>query len=519
MATDTAGPATVKETLTSLTIAFAMALVFRAFVIEAFIIPTGSLAPTLLGTHARFHSDRNGYTWTMNPDGDDKRQSVPTNTLDPMTKLPVTDRNARLAAGDRILVHKYVYLVSEPKRFECVVFKGTDEPESAVIKRLWGLPGEQLTIVDGDVYIRPGDSDDAGANPWASDAWQIARKPERVQRAVWQPIYNSDFAPTSTNSPWASPWTGDGTGWDVDGRSYSYKGSGDTVLRWDTTKRSITDSNAYNPNFGREREFPVADLRLRAALVPEADGVTASAIVGARGHEFRADFTRGQVSLHMRVEEGEWQEVASESVPGLMQAGKPSPVEFWHVDQSMQVYAHDRLVLSYEYNWIPKERLENSTTLTLDQVMSIPIGPDGTPRGQPLSAVYNYKQPRVSWRFSGGSFTMHRVGLDRDLYYQSLAYNGLDGKPYLGTHPMNIAKMGPDDFMMLGDNSPLSLDSRAWTVMDPYVKELDTPVGFVNRDLILGKAFFVYFPAPLRRDVFGMAKLPIPDFGRMRFIR
>ena len=152
MATDTAGPATVKETLTSLTIAFAMALVFRAFVIEAFIIPTGSLAPTLLGTHARFHSDRNGYTWTMNPDGDDKRQSVPTNTLDPMTKLPVTDRNARLAAGDRILVHKYVYLVSEPKRFECVVFKGTDEPESAVIKRLWGLPGEQLTIVDGACF-------------------------------------------------------------------------------------------------------------------------------------------------------------------------------------------------------------------------------------------------------------------------------------------------------------------------------------------------------------------------------
>jgi len=41
----------VKETLVSIIIAFILAFVFRAFVIEAFIIPTGSMAPTLLGFH------------------------------------------------------------------------------------------------------------------------------------------------------------------------------------------------------------------------------------------------------------------------------------------------------------------------------------------------------------------------------------------------------------------------------------------------------------------------------------
>ena len=52
----------VKETLISVVIAFVMAFVFRAFVIEAFIIPTGSMAPTLMGQHVRIQSEQTGYT-------------------------------------------------------------------------------------------------------------------------------------------------------------------------------------------------------------------------------------------------------------------------------------------------------------------------------------------------------------------------------------------------------------------------------------------------------------------------
>ena len=53
-------PGQVKETLISLIIAFIMAFVFRAFVAEAFIIPTGSMAPTLLGQHSRHQSPPTG---------------------------------------------------------------------------------------------------------------------------------------------------------------------------------------------------------------------------------------------------------------------------------------------------------------------------------------------------------------------------------------------------------------------------------------------------------------------------
>ncbi len=41
----------VKETVESILVAFILAFVFRAFVVEAFVIPTGSMAPTLYGAH------------------------------------------------------------------------------------------------------------------------------------------------------------------------------------------------------------------------------------------------------------------------------------------------------------------------------------------------------------------------------------------------------------------------------------------------------------------------------------
>lgn len=57
----------IKETLVSLTIAFALAFVFRGFVVEAFLIPTGSMAPTLNGAHVRFGDPHTGMDWAVGP--------------------------------------------------------------------------------------------------------------------------------------------------------------------------------------------------------------------------------------------------------------------------------------------------------------------------------------------------------------------------------------------------------------------------------------------------------------------
>src|SRR5436190_2747997 len=51
----------VKETIESILVAFIFAFIFRAFVVEAFVIPTGSMAPTLLGAHMRLTCADCGY--------------------------------------------------------------------------------------------------------------------------------------------------------------------------------------------------------------------------------------------------------------------------------------------------------------------------------------------------------------------------------------------------------------------------------------------------------------------------
>src|SRR5215207_542084 len=65
----------VKETIESILIAFILAFIFRAFVVEAFVIPTGSMAPTLLGAHMRYRCPDCGYkfdhNYTAQQNGDD----------------------------------------------------------------------------------------------------------------------------------------------------------------------------------------------------------------------------------------------------------------------------------------------------------------------------------------------------------------------------------------------------------------------------------------------------------------
>ena len=53
----------VKETLESIVVAFILAFVFRAFIVEAFVIPTGSMAVTLYGDQATNTCSTCGYEY------------------------------------------------------------------------------------------------------------------------------------------------------------------------------------------------------------------------------------------------------------------------------------------------------------------------------------------------------------------------------------------------------------------------------------------------------------------------
>ena len=83
-------------------------------------------------------------------------------------------------------------------------------------------------------------------------------------------------------------------------------------------------------------------------------------------------------------------------------------------------------------------------------------------------------------------------------------------------------RLGHDEFYCLGDNSPASGDSRywgephAWIAEEAFADPARARAGIVPRELMIGRAFFVYFPAPLKLA----PEQPgvIPNFAGMRFI-
>ena len=112
----------IKETLKTLIYAVAIALVVRTFLFEPFNIPSGSMKPTLLvGDYLFVSKFAYGYS----------RYSIPFG-------LP-------LFAG-RIFA-------SLPKRGDVVVFKLPSDNKTDYIKRVVGLPGDRLQVMEGVLYI------------------------------------------------------------------------------------------------------------------------------------------------------------------------------------------------------------------------------------------------------------------------------------------------------------------------------------------------------------------------------
>lgn len=58
-----------------------------------------------------------------------------------------------LSDGDNLIVDKLTYRFSAPKRFDIIVFPFKHEDHVYYIKRIIGLPGETVQIVDGTIYV------------------------------------------------------------------------------------------------------------------------------------------------------------------------------------------------------------------------------------------------------------------------------------------------------------------------------------------------------------------------------
>ena len=500
---------TIKETFESIVIAFILAFVFRAYVVEAFVIPTGSMAPTLLGEHVRTTCKQCGYTFTLSLPKQDR--GIETTAVCPMCHYDnKISPHTTTRSGDRILVEKFIYDFSKPKRWDVIVFKYPDGPRINYIKRLVGLPDEKLLIFDGNLYVKPDHA----------KHWHIARKTDRpkVQNAVWQPIYDSQFIPLDQGLSrrgrqyqWATPWIAEHPAdWKIaNRRNYRHDSAQPGHIHF-SFKQGNDDAgltlNPYNellPEFNGNE--PIEDIKLAAAFTPDKPGLAVQLTTTARLNKplvpaqpisARID-AQGHVTIaKTNPKTGKVTTLAKSSGTYPFVAGHTTRVQFWFVDQQASVWINGQRVAQWSFE-IPMDEL--------------------------IHRVRPALRPDVSISVSGSPVTLHRVDLARDLYYTDTS-GGQRGRGTL-VRSGNVATgtpvtLGDNQFFCLGDNSPVSDDGRFWQDVNPWIKQRDfggaMRPGIVPRRLIVGKAFFVYLPAPF--PLLHNRVTIVPNFNDMRFI-
>ena len=58
-----------------------------------------------------------------------------------------------LSDGDNLIVDKISYRFKDPQRYDIIVFPFQYKEKTYYIKRIIGLPGEEVQVIDGEVYI------------------------------------------------------------------------------------------------------------------------------------------------------------------------------------------------------------------------------------------------------------------------------------------------------------------------------------------------------------------------------
>ena len=73
-------------------------------------------------------------------------------------QIPSGSMENTIMTGDRVFGNGLAYKISDPKRFDIIIFKYPDDESQLFIKRIIGLPGETVEIHDGNIYINGSDS-------------------------------------------------------------------------------------------------------------------------------------------------------------------------------------------------------------------------------------------------------------------------------------------------------------------------------------------------------------------------
>jgi len=548
-------------------------VVFLCFLIwsleaEGFVIPTGSMAPTLLGRHKEIVCPQCGYVYTVNADREVEATGRALGTGSRIEKG--TCENCRFEcavggapsfSGDRIYVMKdglslpFFAQAGRAKlnRWDVAVFKLPEEPEVRYIKRLVGMPNEVIRIDGGDLWAQPLDR---------SREFERLRRSLNHQQAMQLMVYDDTHRATAlADDPRWLRWVAASAGeWSEPGPGTycSQKRKGDwaelryhhvvpSTEQWKAIRASaplpgppratlVTDYCSYNTDI-------TADDRLhqrgasRAWFQPHWVGDLTLALrltVRETAGQFRVELVKAGVSNRCLIDLASGQ---ARLFRGTVPMGEAVPTGITREGTYLLAFANvdDRLTL-----WVDGR---------------LPFGEgrtyDSTPESQAPTAA-DLEPARIAARRA--SIQVERLVLKRDLYYtlepSESDYSNLDRSariessalldllsdpvrfPSLARYPAREYPIRAGRYLMLGDNSPWSRDGRAWGRSDQV--DPDFPGhGWddsgrasweVPEALLIGKAFCVYWPHPKpvwpRLRLGADCQLPIlPYIERMRWIR
>jgi len=503
--------AEIANTLEWLVIAFVLAFLFRAFVMEAFRIPTGSMADTLMGDHFRLRCPQCGYRYDHGCDGlHAKQRRNPFDMILPRTHCPScgyeppTTQVVSKSNGDRILVLKCIYQFVEPKRWDVVVFKNPLEPRINYIKRLIGRPGETVEIIDGDIYIDG----------------KISRKPPKVQNELWMPIYDNDYRPARPQEPF------------FNGRPWQRPLKNTPRSRWQIDRARpaefVLDSDAEQINTLKYDSEQGNDFKASYAYndITESFYRPNCSDLMVRFYAQRSK-AEGQIGVALRKYESlyrGWVDFSGQMVISRMFNGAEDILN----RREIEIPPEEKTVLlsfaNVDHNLVLQFGAEK---LTCD------LGPLPTDAGARKTDI----APQAEI-FGSGRLRLSHIAIFRDIHYTSKQLPG-SGRGGRATEGRSLT-LADDEFFVLGDNSPNSQDGRWWSRDGIGNNGRFFRRGIVPRDYLVGKALFVYwpggyeFPWPRGLKTFlarnsGRNKLLwtmnvlvrlhwIPNISRMRFI-
>ena len=512
---------TARETIESVVFAFVLAFLFRTFEAEAFVIPTGSMAPTLFGRHKDIVCEQCGYEFEVGASTEILRDGNIVVSRIQRAACPncrFSNANAYEAPpfkGDRILVNKFQYELDDPKRFDVVVFKFPEDSKTNYIKRLIGLPGETIKIQGGNVYRKL----EGGRE-------EILRKDDPNKQLLIQiPVYDDGFAAEDLQAAgWPNRWAGvsrdqeeavnEVAGWSEssgswtlkpEDRSYSLSGANEGNLQWlryrhfvptsdtwarmkngdslDARPRLIGDYCGYNvvseslATPETDEVFWVGDLTINGTVriddVQQDSELVLELTEGLHWYRCHLDPNTGEARL-TRIDSSldPEDEIEMAVAQTSFQGAGEYDFSFANVDDRVCLWINGSLV-----DFGPGAEYESSSVHG-----SLPQETDFTPVGiaaQGLNAVVS------------------NLELERDIYYRGDYRSNETDSLLLG----NVAEwqkaylnhrlewdtleyeIPEDHFFVLGDNSPRSSDGRFWETTNT-----------VPRTAFVGKAFYIYWP-------------------------